>query len=215
MRDTTRRIVVILFIFSWLLRAQNFTASQVIQNVRATYSNVAAARAHFVQTTTLRFAKSGHVQTGVATIKSGNKYRVETDDQLFIADGKTVWIVTKSNNQVLIDSYKKNSRIFSPEKFLTGLPDDFTVKELSKENELLKVSLEPIKSNAQTRNIRMLTAWVRPETWIVEKILYTDQNQNQIEITLSDVSLNTRVSDVEFQFTPTNQMKVIDLRTLK
>jgi outer membrane lipoprotein-sorting protein len=211
----TRRMMITMIVFSILLQAQHYTAKQVMQNIRETYLNIADARARFVQTTTLRFANSEQVQTGVVMIKGGNKYRVETNDQIFVANGKTVWIVTKSNSQVLIDSYKENNRSFSPEKFLTGLPEDFMVKDLSRENELLKISLEPKKSNAQTRNIRSLTAWVRPATWVVEKIVYTDQRQNQIEISLSQVVFNTRISDSEFEFTPTDQMKVVDLRRLK
>lgn len=215
MRSYTRRIIFILLTFPFALAAQELNAVQVLQNVRDKYASVTDASASFVQKTTLRFGKDEQRQSGTVKIKKGNKYRLETSGEFFISNGETVWIVSKANNQVLIDAFKENTRIFSPDKFLLGLPDDFSAKDLANDDSLLKITLEPKKLNTQTRQIRSLSAWVNPVSWIVEKIEYTDRNQNKFAISISDVAFNRRLNDSEFQFTPPKDMKVVDLRTLK
>lgn len=215
MRSYTRRIIFLLLISSLVLVAQDQSAEQVLKNVREKYASMKDASASFIQKTMLRFGKSEQVQSGTVTIKKGNKYRLETAGEQFISDGETVWIVSKSNNQVLIDAFKENTRIFSPDKFLLGLPDDFSAKDLMNVDSLLKITLEPKKINSQTRQIRSLSAWVNPVSWIVEKIKYTDRNQNRFVISISEVTFNRQLNDSEFQFTPPKDMKVVDLRTLK
>ena len=184
-------------------------------HVRERYSLLKDASAQFTQKIMPRFAKNEQLQNGTAKIKKGNKYCIETGDQKLISNGKTVWIVSLSNNQVLIDSYKENSRIFSPDKFLTGLPDDFSPIGLEEHESLLKLTLEPKESNAQTRQIKSFTAWVSPDTWIVEKIEFIDRSQTTYVISLSDITFDSGLSNKEFEFQPSKEMKVIDLRTMK
>lgn len=211
----TRRIIFILLISSLVSVAQDQSAEQVLKNVREKYASMNDASASFVQKTMLRFGKREQVQSGAISMKKGNKYRLETAGEQFISDGETVWIVSTSNNQVLVDAFKQNNRIFSPDKFLLGLPDDFTARDLVKAGKLLKMTLVPKKANAQTRQVRSLSAWVEPASWVVKKIEYTDRNMNKIEITISNVRFNITLPDSVFQFDPPDGMKVVDLRTLK
>lgn len=215
MRSYSRLHVVIFLFFSLPAVAQDESAAQVLENVRNKYASVTDASASFVQKTKLRFGKNEQVQSGTVKIKKGNKYRLETAGEQFISDGETVWIVSRSNNQVLIDAFKENNRMFSPDKFLLGLPDDFIAKDLVKKDGVMKMALEPKKANAQTRQIRSLTAWVRQTSWIVERIEYTDRNNNTIDIAISNIRFNVQLDDTEFQFEPPKEMKIVDLRTLK
>lgn len=215
MMFTTRLIIIHALLLFSLLSAQEYTAAQIMEHVQKKYSAMHDASASFEQRTMLRFGKKEQIQSGTLKIKKGNKYCVETTDQQLIADGKTVWIVSKANNQVLIDAFKENNKIFSPDKFLQGLPDVFPPVGVSKENDLFKITLEPKKANTQTRQIRELSAWVRSDSWIVEKIMYKDRNQNQIEIKIGDVQFNAQLNDSVFHFTPPQGMKVVDLRNLR
>jgi len=209
-------LISLLLLFAEIIPAQhNYTAQEVMEHVRERYSSLTDASASFLQKTVMRFVKGEQTQTGTAKIKKGNKYRIETEDQKLISDGKTVWMVTLSNNQVLINSYKENSRLFSPDKFLSGLPDDFSPAGLEEEKNLLKLTLEPKESNTQTRQIKSLIAWINPVNWLVEKIEYVDRNQTMYLISLSNISLNNGLSDKEFQFVPSKDIKVVDMRNLK
>ncbi len=213
---TFRLFSVLPMLTTALIFAQpKYTAQEVLEHVRERYSSLDDASASFTQNVRQRFAKNEQTQNGTAKIKQGNKYRIETDDQKIISNGKTVWIVSLSSNQVLIDSYKENSRMFSPDKFLSGLPKDFSPTAMEEHEGLLQLTLEPKEMNAQTRQIKSLTAWVNPRTWIVEKIEFTDRGQNVYIISLADITFNNGLSGKEFEFVPTKEMKVIDMRNLK
>lgn len=212
---STASLVATMLLFSLPLHAQELTAQYVLEKVQEKYSTMNDASAQFVQKTILRFAKKEQVQSGSVKVKKGNKYRVETGEQLLMTDGTTVWIVSRANNQVLIDHFNRNKRVFSPEKFLTGLPNDFEVKRIQSVDGVVNMLLEPKVRNAQTRNIRSLTAWIKTGTWVIEKIEYLDLRNNRIEIALSAITFNQQIHDSEFTYVPPQGMKIVDMRAVQ
>lgn len=207
------RLIVAVFLLSTVSAAQDrLSAPEVLRKVQARYSGIPSASASFSQRVTLRFGNKEQRQSGTVKIKKGNKYRVETPGQTLIADGKTVWIVSSANNQVLIDAFKENNRIFSPEKFLQGLPDDFMVTEMKNERGIVILSMVPDSAAATTGLLRTMTAWIRENDWAVVRIVYTDRNRTQYDITLNDIRFDVPVNDAEFSFQPPAGMQVVDLR---
>lgn len=211
-------LVVFSVIFlSSLLQAQQYTAEYIMDQIRKTYSSVDGASAQFQQTVSLRFGKpgQGQVQRGTVKIKKGNKYRIETQDQLVITDGKTIWVISKLQKQVLIDTIKDYRNSFSPDKLLLGMPEDFSITDVAQEKDLLKVTLKALSKRSRSYHSTAITAWVRPQTWIVERVIYTDRNQHQYEVTLSQIQLHQQFGDEEFRYIPEGTMKVIDLRNVR
>jgi len=211
----TASLIATMLLFSLPLHAQELTAQYVLEKVQEKYSTMNDASAQFVQKTILRFAKKEQVQSGSVKVKKGNKYRVETGEQLLMTDGTTVWIVSRTNKQVLIDHFNRNNRVISPEKFLTGLPNDFEVKRIQSVDGVVNMLLEPKVRNAQTRNIRSLTAWIQTGTWVIEKIEYLDLRNNRIEIALSTITFNQQIPDSEFVYVPPQGMKIVDMRAVQ
>jgi chaperone LolA len=187
----------------------------VLANVQKKYSGMASATAAFEQTVTLRFGKSVQRQSGVVKIQRGNKFRIETDEQILVANGSIAWIVSPANNQVLIDSFKENTRMFSPDAFLFGLPVDYVPTGMTEEQGLIKITLVPKSGSSRTHLVRSLTAWVRRNGWIVERISYMDRNHALFDITLTNLLFNAPVKESEFEFVPPAGMTVVDLRTIK
>lgn len=196
--------------------AQNDAAMKnVFANVQKKYSGMTSATATFEQTVTLRFGKNVQRQSGVVKIQRGNKFRVETAEQILVANGSIAWIVSPANNQVLIDSFKENMRMFSPDAFLFGLPDDYVPTGMTEEQGLITMTLAPKSGSAKTHRVRGLTAWIRRNGWIVERISYMDRNQALFDITLANIFFNAPVKESEFDYVPPAGMTVVDLRTLK
>lgn len=210
------RLTMLSVVGVFVLFAQNDAAMKnVVSNVQKKYSGVTSAAASFEQSVTLRFGKKTQQQFGTVKIQRGNKFKVETAEQILVANGITVWIVSRANNQVLIDSFKENARMFSPDAFLLGLPDDFMPTEMTEEQGLIKISLTPRSASARTHHVRSLTAWVRRNGWIVERISYVDRNHALFDITLSNILFQVLVEDGEFDYVAPAGMTVVDLRTIK
>lgn len=204
----------ILFLCAQLF-SQQFSPVQVLENVRAKYSQMNDISADFVQTVKLRYKQSGQKIAGSIHLKKGNNYRIETEQQTIVTDGKTVWMYSPSSKQVLIDIFKKNRQQFSPDKFLTGLPKDFLASKLDTANGLLILTLEPTKTAVVSSMMTEVKIWVNKSSWIVEKIEYIDKNGTATSITLSNIQFNKGIADAKFRFTITAEMKVVDVNALK
>jgi chaperone LolA len=203
------------FFFFLQSSAQNkYSAETVIDKVQKKYTHMNDAEASFTQKMKLRFGKTEQVLDGFVKIKKGNKYKITTPQQQIITDGKTVWIYTQSNDQVLIDRFKESRSTFSPDKFLKGFPADFVPSNVEEKEGYVIVTLHPSSKKAQNF-ITTLTMWIKPVEWIVSMIEYQDRNLTSYSISLTNIQFNYGISDNEFQFVPGKETHVVDLRSLK
>lgn len=207
---------LLLFLFFILHSfAQESSPTEVLEKVRARYAQMNDASASFTQTVKIRFKQTGQSNSGTIKIKKGNKYSIETDQQTIVTDGKKVWLYTPATNQVIVDQFKANRQTLTPEKFLVGLPKDFSATKIEKENNLVVLSLAPTQSNTVTSHITALKVWTTPGEWIVEKIEYQDKNGTTTTIALSDILFNKGIDDKEFQFDTTDDMKIVNMKSLQ
>ncbi len=206
--------LAILFVYVYSF-SQELSPKEVLENVRTKYSQMNDVSADFVQSVKLRYKQSGQKTDGAIQLKKGNRYRIETDQQTIVTDGKKVWMYSPSNKQVLIDVFKQNRQQFSPDKFLTGLPKDFSASKLDTANGFLVLSLEPTKTAVVSSMMTEVKVWVNKGSWIVEKIEYSDKNGTVTTIAISNIRLNKGIADTNFQFEITPEMKVVDVNSFK
>jgi chaperone LolA len=209
------RYLLTILIFAGTLYGQQLSADDVLNNVRTRYQSVSDASASFSQTVKLRFRKSGRTFNGTVQIKKGNKYRIESEQQTIVTNGVTVWMYTPSTKQVLIDTYSPNRHPFSPDKFLTGLPEDFTAVSAAVSDSLYQLVLQPTKKNSALSNINSITVRTRSGLWTVESIDIAEKSGTVTSITLSGLRLNKGIDDSVFRFTVTGEMHIVDMKTLK
>jgi len=195
--------------------AQELSPNKVLENVRTKYSHMNDIAADFTQSVNLRYRPSGQKTSGFIRVKKGNKYRVVTEQQIIVTDGKKVWMYTPSSKQVLVDVFKKGHQSFSPDKFLTGLPKDFTATKLDTAGGFFILTLQPSKSASVSSIMTEVTAWVNKESWLVENIEYTDKNRTATSIALSNIQFNNGIVDSSFQFEITPDMKIVDVNSLR
>jgi len=195
--------------------AQDLSPGKALENVRAKYLQMNDISADFTQSVKLRYRQSGQKTSGSIQVKKGNKYRIVTEQQTIVTDGKKVWMYTPSSKQVLLDVFKQNRQQFSPDKFLTGLPKDFSAIKLDTVDSLFILSLLPSKTASISSTMTSVTVWVDKESWIVEKIEYSDKNGTATSILLSNIRFNKGIADANFKFEVTPEMKVVDVNSFK
>jgi len=54
--------------------------------------------------------------------------------------------------------------------------------------------------------------WVDASSWTVRTVLIVDANDTETEYAMTNVTVNTRVADSLFSFTPPAGTEVVDLR---
>ena len=205
---------IISFLFA-AVSVQEPTPSDVLEKIRTHYSLMNDASASFTQTVKMRYKKTGRQASGTVKIKKGNKYRLETDQQTIVTDGQTVWMYNPASHQVLKDRYKQNRQPFSPDKFLLGLPKEFSATHVDKDSQYYVLTLQPAKTGTPSSSIALLKIWVNPETWVFEKIEITDANNTATMIVLANIEFNKGIPDKAFQFEILPEMKVVDLTAIQ
>src|ERR1051326_4884038 len=108
-------------------------AEDIVARLQKKYDAIRDASVTFDQSTVFGVTNAEQSVTGKLFMKKGNKYRIETESQTTVTDGKSVWSYAKANKQVLIDKYKEDPKSFSPDKILVNVPDNYTSIVLGKE----------------------------------------------------------------------------------
>ncbi|MGA7159729.1 MAG: outer membrane lipoprotein carrier protein LolA [Bacteroidota bacterium] len=192
-------------------------AAEVLEKVQDAYSNVEDATASFTQSVSLKYAKIEQAFTGTVMMKKGNRYRIESQEQTLVTDGKTVWMYSPVNKQVLIDSYKETPDSFSPERFLVGLPKNFRAALVNDDGSdihaayTLKLSPKP----GVAKYLKSLKVWVDDTDWSIRALEYIDVNETRTVYSLKDVRFNTGIPDERFIFAVPEHVEVIDMRSNK
>ena len=211
--------VILLLVFSFVVctvlvyAAANPTANEIIEKVQAKYKKTNSAIAKYTQTVQFKLTKMEQSYDGTLFLKKEKKYRIETDQQTIITDGITSWAYSPKTNQVVIDYYKEDKNSISPEKFLTEYPDDYYSSLVGKvkvnNRDTYEMKLTP---KANTSFIKSLKVWVDSGDWFIKKIEMTDMNDNTTVYVVNKIESNTEINNDKFQFTPTPETQVIDLR---
>lgn len=200
-------IVVATFVFG-------MDVKDIIKKVQKKYDKIENFKATFEKVDTFHLTGTQSKTKGMLYVKNGKKYRFETEDQLIISDGKTVWTYNRINNQVLIDKVRKNSGALLPKDILFKYPKTHYATLLGKEKmngkKVYIVKLDPKEdSHGYFSSIKI---WVEDHSWNIIKIEITDLNGNISLFNLSNIDTKSKLSDDLFHFTPSPEMNVVDMR---
>jgi outer membrane lipoprotein carrier protein len=213
MRNT--KYFIFLFISSFCAgRAQStLTAMDVVGKVQSIYSSLTDASAEFTQTVKFKYTKNEQRFAGTVQMKKGNRYRVASPQQTLVTDGKTVWVYSPVNKQVVIDAYKENAQSFSPERFIFGLPKNYSAVFVGdRTGDVVVLKLAPrAGTNAF---IKSLKVWIAEADWTVQRVEFVDGNETQTIYTVRNFRKNPGLADAVFIMEPPPDVEVVDLRSL-
>ncbi|NOX90282.1 MAG: outer membrane lipoprotein carrier protein LolA [Calditrichaeota bacterium] len=186
----------------------------IIKKLQKKYDDIENFKATFEKVETFQLTGSVSKTEGTLYVKDGKKYRFETEDQLIVSDGKTVWTYNRINNQVLIDRVRKNSGVLLPRDILFKYPKTHYATLLGEDKirgkKVYVVKLDP-KEDVHGY-FSSLKVWIQDHAWQIVKIEITDLNGNKSIFNLSNIDTKNRLADSLFSFTPTSEMNVVDMR---
>jgi outer membrane lipoprotein carrier protein len=188
-------------------------AQDVLTRVRKKYDAVTDATLRFSQEVRFPLAGINQRLEGKLLLKKTNKYRVELDGQTIVTDGQTVWSYAVATNQVLIDKFKLNERMLSPERLLTTAPDEYASSIVGKEKvastETIVLLLTP---RSESSSVKSLKLWVDEGTSLVKQVLLVDVNSRETQYTVREIDINKGLEDSRFVFDIPEGVEVVDLR---
>jgi len=190
------------------------TADEIIGKVRQKYEGLKQVCADFTQTFHWKLADETQVIKGQICAKDGVKFRIESQDQLIITDGKTIWTMNKANKQVMVDNADKAS---GDNPFLKSYLKKYTEEykgELLGTEKTGEVDFYRLKLAAKNEDqfVRQVDFWVDSKTFFLTKVQQVDINDNSTAYEVENVKIDVILKDATFTFSAPEGYEVIDLR---
>jgi outer membrane lipoprotein-sorting protein len=146
-------------------------------------------------------------------MKKPNRFRIESEHQVLVTDGSTVWAYSPVNKQVVVDHYKENRNSISPERFLVSIPENYYATILGTESagkgRLVTLKLVPKDDASFVRSVKLA---VEEGTWQVKRIAVEDINESTTTYTIEELTFNSSIDDKDFVFVPSPGTDIVDLR---
>jgi len=173
----------------------------VVAAVEATYKDVTSISADFTQTTRNLMMGDETVQKGKVQIKRPRKMRWEFNEprSSFVTNGKTMWVYTATDNQVLVTEELGSGGGDGMTQLLDGLDElgeHFDVKLTDETDTEITLELSP-KAQA---NFKVLRLTLAKDGYSLQQVVMVDPFDNTTELAFEGVALNAEVPDSAFDF---------------
>lgn len=143
---------------------------------------------------------------GTFSYKKTNKVRLTFANSLIISDGKTNWNHDKKQNKVIITKAdNKSVSLLSVNTIVNTIPSDCDLVETGAG----KVKMTPKKGKKLGFRSVEITKDAQD---LIASIVIEDNAKSVMTVTFSGYSLNKGLSDSDFSFKSTGDIKVVDLR---
>ena len=205
-------IVSIILILAISAFGQN--VQKIIKEVQDKYEDIKYFSAEFVQKDHYKLTGSVNEVMGKIKVKDGIKYRLITEDQFIITDGKTTWSFSKISNQVIVDNVKEGDASLIPRDMIFRYPKEYITTFLKMEEingmDFYVIRMDP--GEKVHRYIKTMKIWVHKDTYLIHKLEYTDFNGNTSSFKIKNIDIESKLNDSLFFFDPPEGIEVVDMR---
>ena len=205
--------LVLFFVVEAIAQEKELTVKEVTEQLSHRYEMIDDAVVQFEQHVKFGFSNIEQSFNGTLKMKKPKHYRIESENQTIVTDGKTVWAYSKENNQVIVDNYKENSNSISPEEFMLNLPANYYASLLGYEKQstgnVILLKLIPKDDRSFAKSVKMS---IEEDGWMVRNIVILDVNESETTYKVKDIKLNTNIKDKIFTFDTPEGAEVVDLR---
>ncbi len=212
---TLAYIIIILICHHTLsLFALDNKADEIIRKVKAKYDDLKTFYAEFDQTSYWKLANNVQEQHGKIWLKDKDKFRIETQDQIIVSDGKTIWTFSQFNNQVIIDKVEKSGEeIRLPKDIFFNYSEDYIPVYLNDEK-INNQDCFVLELRAKTKDIfiKYMKIWIDAKITVPIKIEQVDINNNSNTYLLMNPEINKAINDSFFSYKIPDSVEVIDMR---
>ena len=185
----------------------------IIKKVKQNYEQIQSLKADFEQEYVWQLVGETEKLQGTLYLKSGNKYRIETESQIVVTDGESVWTFAKSTDQVIIDLLDNSEENALPKDLLFKYSEDYNPNLVGEEEiDEKKTYVLDLVPKDEEAFVKAMKIWVDADSWLTVKIQQTDINDNVNTYQLKNVQQNIPLEDTLFDFKIPPEADVVDLR---
>jgi len=184
------------------------TANEVIEKVQTKFSEINNLQANFSQTISSgQNAKSINFD-GEFYYKKEDSFRIELPNRMIISDGKSVWNYDAKQNKVVISDAEFEEASFSLKKIIFTYPAKCNLTLIKSENNSFYIKAVPTSMELSFKEVYLSIN----NKFLLSKVEIVDFNNMKFTFELFNISLNKNLDNKLFQFQPSTEVEVIDLR---
>ena len=215
MKHYSRIYGVLAIILAMAVTIPAANVKKIIAKIQNKYKNISTLEIHFKQKTVFGLTKMESEVFGTLLLdRKNDRYRLETEDQLIVDNGKTFWRYNKLENQVLIDYAKKSEEDVLLSDFLFDIQKKYFAELVSEEKtgkqKQFVIKLTP--KNTEESYFKAIKFWVLDKTWEIQRVVYIDINDNKTEFEITQLKINVPIPENAFTFKPPQGVDIVDLR---
>jgi outer membrane lipoprotein-sorting protein len=200
------RKIIYLFVISILGINFSFaqsSAQELLKNIRDNFISIEDLSADIIHSV------NGNVNLkGKVYFKKENNLRFEFKNSVIISDGKTSWNYNEKENKVVVTDYdSEGNKIFSINQLLFEYPEECELSTFESEGKKV-LQLIPKTDSFSFNSVKLFLN----DDFLITKVLVDEASAGNIQITISNYKLNTKLPDSYFSFSPPEGCQVIDLR---
>lgn len=209
-----KRIILFLAVVTWSILpsgVQAQTANEILDKMKDALKKEKSISISYEQSYKWKSSDSGSRSAGKLDMQDLIKFRLYTEEQTIVSDGKSIWSYTPFTKQVIINKIDKSGGTILPGDFLSDYPKDYKTKLLDEdkfEGEYL-LELKPKDSSSFVTAIRI---WLDGEDYLIRSIEYIDINQNVTLWEITEINLSPDFDDSHFKFKSPSGVETVDLR---
>jgi chaperone LolA len=180
--------------------------------VEEKYRSIKDLSMNFTKTLKSEIFESQKKVKGMMYLKNPDKFRIETEDETIVTDGKFLWSYSEQNEQVIKSRLDKSKNIFKPNQYLSNFRKEYRAK-LTGEERIGKARCHVLTLTPKEKDlfITRMTIWVDEKNLLARKIEYQDLNDNQITLLLDHIKTDKGIKDSKFVFKAPAGVEELDL----
>ncbi len=185
--------------------------SSVLSLVKKKYSGAVTFQAKFEQSIYWNVREKTSRLRGTITVAPRNRFRIETENETYVGDGKTLLQYNRSLNQLIIRDFEDLSPSMYPSRLLSTYLTDYSFKEKERKNGTVTLIWNG-DSSSVSRDYRTITVDVRESDGMVLSLVLTDRENNVHTYRFKKIDFGISPSPEFFTFNPPSDATIIDKR---
>ncbi len=185
----------------------------IISRVEKAIQSYAALKIQFEEIYYWSLTGEENRLTGDMVLGQNNRFRIETEDQMIVSDGHTLWTYSKPSNRVLIDQIVETDQSLLPMQIFFRFTKEYNVESLGEEEiQGLNCQILKFKSKNEDELIPQITVWVDQQKWLPRRIEQMDLSENRSVYFLKQIEQMPSADKSYFTFQVPEDAEVIEMR---
>jgi len=193
--------------------------SEIVTKLQKKFADLETLSAHFAKRHYWRVTDQHQEVNGKLLVQRPDQLRTDSDVQVVVSNGKTVWHYAPANAQVLVSDYTAMENDRNYEKLLFdlifwgGYDENYVSVYVGEEKIHRKtcyaVDLLAKKEDTYIHKIRL---WIDKRLYLVRQVEYRNIHEDVTTFVLSDLKVNKKARPDQFTFHVPSGVELIDLR---